>query len=120
MVTDRNKDSDKTPVKQGSVPAADESAAPDRAARAGLCAGDAASPALKAFPAGPSSAVHRNLCTARKRNEARIFGAGSGGNGLSGGRCRNENRTDLLNNELHQPSATSARGADRAHNSGVI
>jgi len=86
MVTDRNKASDKTPVKQGSVPAADGSAAPDRAARAGLCAGDGAGPALRETPAGPSSAVHRNLCAACKRNGASNFGAGLDGNGLSGGR----------------------------------
>ena len=52
---------------------------------AGLCAGDAAGPALIRVPAGPSSAVHRNLCTACKRNEARSFGAGLGGIRLSGG-----------------------------------
>jgi hypothetical protein len=29
--------------------------------------------------AGPFSAVHRNLCTARKRNEVDDFGTGIGG-----------------------------------------
>jgi hypothetical protein len=50
---------------------------------------------LKNIPAGPSSVVHRNLCAADKRNEASHFGAGSGGNRLSGERCSSENQTDL-------------------------
>src|ERR1017187_309599 len=52
---------------------------------------DEVSPALKTIPADPSAAVHRNLCTACKRNGARNFGAGLDGNGLSGGRCSSEN-----------------------------
>src|SRR5665811_2072327 len=67
----------------------------------------------------PSAAVHRNLCTACKRNGARDFGAGFGENGLSGGRCNSENRTDLLNYGRHQASETGARNANRVHNSGV-
>ena len=71
---------------EGRVRAADGSAAPDRAARGRAtrrsccrpCADQDAPPALRA-------AVHRNLCTACKRNGARNFGAGLGGNGLSGG-----------------------------------
>jgi hypothetical protein len=62
--------------------------------------------------------VHRNLCAAGKRNEVRDFGAGFGENGLSGGRCNSENRTDSLNYGRHQPSETSARNAKAVHNSG--
>src|SRR5450759_1487037 len=73
---------------------------------------------LSGCSADPSAAVHRNLCTACKRNGARDFGAGFGENGLSGGRCNSENRTDLLNYGRHQASETGARNANRVHNSG--
>src|SRR5450759_2415462 len=66
-----------------------------------------------------STAVHRNLCTACKRHGAKDFGAGFGENGLSGGRCNSENRTDLLNYGRHQASETGARNANRVHNSGI-
>jgi len=69
---------------EGRVRAANGAAAPDRAARAGLCAGDGAAAALIGT-ADPGRAVHRILCTASKRNGASNFGAGLGGIGLSGG-----------------------------------
>src|ERR1019366_2433668 len=39
-------------------------------------------------------------------------------NGLSAGGEAAENRPELLNHELHQPSRTRAQNADRVHNSG--
>ena len=58
---------------EGRVRTVDGSAAPDRAARAGLCARDGAGPPLIG-PACSSIAMHRDLCTACKRNGARGFG----------------------------------------------
>jgi hypothetical protein len=63
------------------IRAADGSAAADCATGPGLRAGAA----LTGVPAGSSSAMHRNLCTASKGNEASNFGAESGRSGLSGG-----------------------------------
>jgi hypothetical protein len=44
-----------------------------------LCAGDATGPALIGLPAGPSSAVRRNLCTVCRRNGARNIRVTLGG-----------------------------------------
>ena len=66
---------------EGRVRAADGSAAPDRAARAGLCASDAAGPALRQSPRRSLRAPCIEIyARPGKRNEAQSFGAGLGGN----------------------------------------
>ena len=102
---------------EGCVPTADGSAAEDCAARIRLRAGNVASPALKTS-ADPLRAVHRNLCTACKRNGISNFGARITGNGLSEGGEAAENRRELLNYERHQRSRTRALNVDRVHKSG--
>ena len=96
---------------EGCVQSADGPAAPDRRVRTALCAGDDASPALITTPADHSNVVHRNLCTASKRNGTGNFGAELSGNRLWGGRCRNEKRTDLITDG--QPPAGRSHRAGR-------
>src|ERR1019366_499396 len=94
------------------------SAAPDCTAWAGLCAGDATSPALNGLPAGyrvPCIEIYARLANATE--QATSVGTLAESDSQEGDEAATIELT-LTNHGRHQPSGPNVRNADSVHNPG--